>query len=106
MVSMNTSVDKGEQSLPQPSELAVAVPSIQIGEQSYSKETALEVALVLLECVCHQMLSPDAMAIAFMTASKRMPEHVELIVALHGMANRIWKSNELSGIFGWEGGDQ
>lgn len=94
-----TSVGKREQNSVQPSERAVAPHSIQIGEQSYSRDEALEVALVLLEHLCHQMLSPDAMSIAFITARNRMPEHEELIQALYERANQIRKGNTLSGMF-------
>ena len=99
MVNSNTSVDKRGRSSVQPSEQAVVAHSIRIGEQSFNKDDALEVALMLLKHMSHQMLSPDAMSLAFMGAKREMPEHTELIIALHGRACQIRKGNKLSGMF-------
>ena len=99
MDNMTTSASKREQNSVQPSERAVAPHSILIGEQSYNRDDALAVMLVLLEHLCHEMLNPDAMSIAFVTAKNRMPEHAELIQALHERANQIRGKNTLSGMF-------
>lgn len=97
--SSNTSVVKREQELAQHSEQAVVPHLIQIGEQYFNKDEVLEAAIVLLRHMSHQMLSPDAMYIAFMGAKNEMPQYAELIAALFEGANKLRKGNRLSGMF-------
>jgi len=97
--SITILANKEEQNSLPPSEQAAVAPLIQIGQQSFNRDEALEVALVVLECLSLEMLSPEAMALAFISAGKKMPDHTELIIALYQKANQIRKGNPISGMF-------
>jgi hypothetical protein len=99
-VSTRTSVAaKGQSGVPRSERDAAPLCSIQIGSESYNRDEALKASLVVLECLCQEMLSPEAMFMAFHRARARMPQHAELIEALHDRACQIRKGNFMSGMF-------
>jgi hypothetical protein len=109
----DTTVETMTQSLktlPQNSLLRSEQDAVQIStptgeKKNYKAEDALDVALIVIDSLCREMYSPDSMYLAFSAAFSRRPPHIceedyqELIVRVAERAEKIRKSNPISGMF-------
>ena len=66
---------------------------------SASLEEKLFVAVVLIGCMAQQLLSPDAMALAFLQAKSLCKEHEETLNVVWLAADKMRRSNPASCLF-------
>ena len=65
-------IGQKQNSLPPSEQDAVVHYSMTIGRR-YSTETALKAALVIIECMAREMLSPDSVYLALLSARAKKP---------------------------------
>jgi hypothetical protein len=94
-----------DQNFPLPLGQAAAVRSLTMIGKKYSTETALKVALIVIECMSKEMLSPDAVCMAMYRAKNKKPEEISeldynaMIGSIQIIIISGSKKNPLSGLF-------
>lgn len=88
-----------------PLEQDVAVRYLIMIGKKYSTETALKVALTVINCMAKEMLSPDAVYMAMYRAKSKKPEEMSesdylvMLEAIHIAIINSSKKNPISGMF-------
>jgi hypothetical protein len=94
-----------DQKYPLPLDQDVAVRSLTLIGNEYSKEMAFKLALTLVDCMAREMYSPDALYLAMRRAMSNRPDGIlksdwdAMIAKIAEYLDRNRKSNPVSGLF-------
>lgn len=94
-----------DQTFPLPLDQDAAVRSLTLIGNEYSRETALKLALTLLDCMAKEMYSPDALYLAMRRAMSNRPGGIlkgdwdAMITKVAEYLDRNRQSNPVSGLF-------
>lgn len=103
--SMKKSKELRDQTFPLPLDQDAAVRSLTLIGNEYSRETALKLALTLLDCMAREMYSPDAMFLAMRRAMSNRPNNIlksdwdAMVIKVSEYLDRNRRSNPVSGLF-------